>query len=106
MALSPLESLRMATLDGATALGWQEEIGTLEINKLADLIAIEIKYCDEQTINNIAAGVVYKSYNHKITHSFVGGLPLMINGNLETLNEESLYRKRRDWVTKIVHVDC
>ena len=105
-ALSPLQSLRMATLDGAKALGWQEEIGTLEINKLADLIAIEIKYSDEQTINNIAAGVVYKSYNHKITHSFVGGLPLMINGNLETLNEELLHRKRKDWVTKMVQVDC
>ncbi len=105
-ALSPLQSLRMATLDGAKALGWQEEIGTLEINKLADLIAIEIKYSDEQTINNIAAGVVYKSYNHKITHSFVGGLPLMINGNLETLNEELLHRKRKDWVTKMVQVNC
>ncbi len=104
-ALSPLQSLRMATLDGATALGWQEEIGTLEINKLADLIAIEIKYSDEQTINNIAAGVVYKSYNHKISHSFVGGLPLMINGNLETLNEELLHRKRKDWVTKMVQVN-
>ncbi len=97
MALSPLQSLRMATLDGATALGLQEDIGTVEVDKLADLIAIEIKYSDEQTINDIADGLVHKRYDHKISHSFVGGRALMINGNLETINEELLNRKRKDW---------
>lgn len=105
LSLSPHQSLRMATLDGAKALGWQEEIGTLEPNKLADIIAIEINYLEEQTINNLAAGLVYKSYNHRITHSFVGGRPLMINGNLEILNEELLQRKRKNWAKSAINVN-
>ncbi|MBI2082876.1 MAG: amidohydrolase family protein [Deltaproteobacteria bacterium] len=35
--------LRMATIDGATALGWNHEIGTIEIGKKADIIAIPIR---------------------------------------------------------------
>jgi hypothetical protein len=37
----PLEVVRAATLSGAEALGMAEEIGTVEVGKLADLVVVE-----------------------------------------------------------------
>lgn len=39
--LTPLEWLRLATYDAALALGLEDEIGTLEVGKAADLVAID-----------------------------------------------------------------
>jgi len=37
----PLEVIRSATLNGAEALGMEDEIGTVEVGKLADFVVIE-----------------------------------------------------------------
>ena len=39
-ALGPLEALRVASLHGAIFLGAQEDIGSIEVGKLADLIIL------------------------------------------------------------------
>lgn len=39
--LPPLEAIRAATLNAAELLGWQDRIGTIEVNRFADLIAVE-----------------------------------------------------------------
>jgi cytosine/adenosine deaminase-related metal-dependent hydrolase len=40
-ALSSLDIVRLATSDGARVLGWEEEIGTLEVGKAADLVVLD-----------------------------------------------------------------
>ena len=39
--MSPLEIIRAATVNAAELLGWQNRIGAIEVNKLADIIAVE-----------------------------------------------------------------
>ncbi len=39
--MPPIEIMRAATVNAAELLGWQDRIGTVEMNKYADLIAVE-----------------------------------------------------------------
>ena len=41
MDISPMEAIRTATMNGAELLGWEEELGSIENGKLADIIAVE-----------------------------------------------------------------
>ena len=42
LALRPAEVLRMATLDGAVALGWEDLVGSLEPGKIADMAVVQL----------------------------------------------------------------
>lgn len=39
--IPPLEVIRAATLNAAELMGWQEDVGSVEVGKYADLIAVE-----------------------------------------------------------------
>ncbi len=45
--MTPMEALRVATINGATYLGLDHEIGSLEVGKLADLIVLEENPLDD-----------------------------------------------------------
>lgn len=45
--MSPLQAIRCATLNGASYLGMEKEIGSLEVGKLADLIIMDANPLDD-----------------------------------------------------------
>jgi 5-methylthioadenosine/S-adenosylhomocysteine deaminase len=100
-ALEAHTALRMATLNGAKALGIDHLVGSLEIGKQADIIAIHLGDLDLQPLYNIASQLVYTHVGHRVSHSWVKGKCLMQNRELLTLNERELKSKVRSWQEKI-----
>jgi len=94
-------ALRMATINGAKALGWDDQIGSLEAGKSADIIAIEINSIAQQPLYNPASQLVYTNSGSQVTHSWVAGKPLLENRVLVTLNQSELIQSARDWRNKI-----
>ena len=100
-ALNAHAALRMATIDGAKALGWDHEIGSLESGKSADIIAVKMDSIPQQPLYNPESQLVYTNVGHRVSHSWVAGKPLMAESELLTLNRQSLIQTACDWRNKI-----
>jgi 5-methylthioadenosine/S-adenosylhomocysteine deaminase len=94
-------ALRMATINGAKALGWDHEIGSLEPGKSADIIAIKMDSIPQQPLYNPESQLVYTNVGHQVSHSWVAGKPLLAESELLTLNPQSLIQSAGDWRNKI-----
>ena len=100
-ALNAHAALRMATINGAKALGWDHEIGSLESGKSADIIAVKMDSIPQQPLYNPESQLVYTNVGHMVSHSWVAGKPLMAESELLTLNRQSLIQTACDWRNKI-----
>ena len=97
--------LRMATINGARALGLDNEIGSLEIGKSADIVAININTLETQPMYNVASQLVYSSTRDQVNHVWVAGKQLLKNRVLMTLDEKEILNKSQQWQQKILISD-
>ena len=95
------QALRMATLHGAKALGWDHEIGSLEAGKSADMIAIRMDSLTQQPLYNPASQLVYTNAGSQVSHSWIAGKALLTEGQLTTVNRQSLIHRATEWRNKI-----
>ncbi|RZK38877.1 MAG: TRZ/ATZ family hydrolase, partial [Hymenobacter sp.] len=100
-ALNAHTALRMATLNGAKALGIEDCVGSLQVGKQADITAINFSDIEMQPVYNPASHLVYTNVGHRVSHVWVNGKCLMENRELQTINERELVVKVREWQEKI-----
>lgn len=97
--------IKMATIDGATALGLEKITGSLEVGKKADLIVIDINKPHLIPMYNPYSHLVYTASGHDVKHSIIDGRIVMEDRRLLTLDVEDIMekskeksRKVREWV--------
>ena len=100
-ALDAHRALRMATLNGARALGIADECGSLEAGKSADLVAFDLSGLAQQPIYDPVSQLIYASSRHCVKHVWVGGKPLLEDGRLTRLDEDELHAKACAWGRRI-----
>lgn len=100
-AISAHTALRMATLNGAKAMGIEDQVGSLEVGKAADITAIDMSELEAQPIYDPVSQLVYTNSAHRVSHVWVGGKALMLSRQLQTLNERELLAKARWWRQQI-----
>jgi len=81
-AITARDVLRMATIEGAKALGLDHEIGSLEIGKAADLAAIDIGGPGYSNAPDLAALLVYSGSGRDTRHVWVAGERLVVDRKL------------------------
>jgi 5-methylthioadenosine/S-adenosylhomocysteine deaminase len=72
-ALPAREILRMATLDGAKALGLGNEIGSITPGKSADLVAVSLNDLNTKPCYDPVSHLVHVAGRECVTHVWVGG---------------------------------
>ncbi len=84
------EVLKMATINGAKALQWDDEIGTLEVGKKADLILVDIDKPHFAPWNNSVSDLVYSAQGSDVKTSIVNGKILMKDYEVLTMDVERI----------------
>jgi len=87
--------LRLATADGAAALGLSAELGTVEAGKRADLQVLDPLRLHSVPFGDPAAAIVYSMGRDNVRHVFVDGRPVVADGRLLTLDPDRTMRDAR-----------
>jgi 5-methylthioadenosine/S-adenosylhomocysteine deaminase len=90
-SLNAHRALRLATMDGAGALGLEKEIGSLETGKRADLIVLDLNnlHTSPQSLD-VASTIVYAAQASDVRTVIVDGEILMRERELTTLDEQQV----------------
>jgi 5-methylthioadenosine/S-adenosylhomocysteine deaminase len=91
------KALRMATIEGAAALNWDDEIGSLERGKRADLVLFDLTHPEWVTFSDPVQALAWSASSASIAETWVDGVPLYRDGRVTTIDEAPLYEdaKRR-----------
>ena len=100
-ALSAHQALRMATLNGARALGMGHRIGSIEVGKAADLTAVKFTDLETLPLYNPVSQLVYTDNSQRVSHVWVNGKTLMNDRQLLTLDQTEVIAKAIEWQEKI-----
>jgi 5-methylthioadenosine/S-adenosylhomocysteine deaminase len=79
--------LRMATIDGARALGLANEIGSLEVGKRADVIVVDLNRLHAAPQTDVISSLVYSAQAADVRTTIIDGHVVMRAGELTTMNE-------------------
>lgn len=100
--LNSKEIIDMATINGAKALSLEDEIGSIEVGKKADLILINTNNANmTPNSSSISSNIVYSANGSNVDTTICNGKILMENGKLTTLNEDEIYKKARKAILKL-----
>jgi 5-methylthioadenosine/S-adenosylhomocysteine deaminase len=87
----------LATIGGATCLGVQQTLGSLEEGKTADLIMIDLKKPHLTPIHDPVSHLVYAARGTDVCTTIVNGKPLMLDNEFLTIDmQETLARAEKD----------
>ena len=94
-ALSAQSIVEMATIEGAECLGWDDEIGSLEVGKKADLVVVRLQALHGSPLNpeGIYSHIVYSSQCSDVYLTMVDGKVCFENGQFAALEAGLLKAK-------------
>ncbi|MBE9521243.1 MAG: amidohydrolase [Proteobacteria bacterium] len=99
--MTAVETLEMATIGGARVLAADNEIGSLEPGKKADLIVLDLNQPHLTPLYNIPSHLVYAARGADVIHSIINGKVVMRNRELKTIDEKTILAEMASMGEKI-----
>jgi cytosine/adenosine deaminase-related metal-dependent hydrolase len=100
------QMIRLATIEGARALHLENEIGSIEVGKKADLILINLEKSNHSMLmenKNIYSAIVYESDKSDIDSVMINGKWVVRQGENLMYDETELLRKGRAELQKLLN---
>lgn len=101
-AAPAFDMLEMATFNAARALGLAEQIGSLEIGKAADIIAIDLNTIESQPCYHPVSQLLYATDRSQVTDLWVNGEQLLNQRQLTRIDLADLLARVRVWQQKLM----
>ena len=100
-ACTARQAIQMATINGAKALGLGDSIGSIEVGKQADLIALDLARLNTQPVYDPVAELVYAANSQQVSHVWIGGECHLRDHQFVNLDETSIIDNARSWAHRI-----
>lgn len=94
--MDALTVMRMATVEGAKALGMGELVGSLEQGKKADVIIVDTRKPHLTPMYNPFSHLVYAARGNDVSHSIINGCLVMEERRILTINLYEIMEKARE----------
>jgi len=101
VTVSARTALEMATIRAARAMGRGDELGSLEVGKLADVTAISLAALECQPVYDPAAQLVYVAGREHVSDVWVGGRRVLENREVKSFDTRALVAKANDIVARM-----
>ena len=101
-AVGAHDVLRMATIQGAKALRWQDAIGSLEEGKRADLVLYRLDAPWNVPHHDVVSNIAYAAQQSEIDSVFVQGKCLYQHREYTTLDQERIIAEAETRAKRIV----
>jgi 5-methylthioadenosine/S-adenosylhomocysteine deaminase len=101
-ALPAVDALRMATLEAARSLRIAHLVGSIEVGKRADLVAVDLSHPETTPVYDPISQLVYSTGRHQVKEVWLDGVRRVRGGELVDLDLEGILRRAREWRGKIV----
>jgi 5-methylthioadenosine/S-adenosylhomocysteine deaminase len=94
-------ALRMATLNGARALGMDELTGSLQAGKAADIVAIDLHRPETVPIYHPVSQIVYAAGRDQVTQVWIAGRRVLRDGQLTGIDIDQTLVSAREWAQRL-----
>lgn len=96
------KAIRMATIEGAHALGWDDEIGSLEPGKQADLVVFDTNHHEWTPYDRPEQALVWSASAASIVETWVAGRAVYANNEITAIDEAALRSEARERAAAII----
>lgn len=100
--LSAKEVIETATLGGAKSLGLENEIGSLEAGKQADIIAVSLENAAQMPVSDVYSALLFASNARDVCLTIVAGEEIYRKGQAQKIDEDELKAKMREIRRKMI----
>ena len=103
-AFDAAHALRAATLNGAKAIGLGDRVGSIEVGKEADLVAVRLDALETQPLFHVASQLVYATGRHQVSDVWIAGRRKLDDGRLTGMDVAEVRGKARAWRERIAAI--
>ena len=100
-AVPAVTALEMATINGAKALGIENETGSLVVGKAADVVAIDLSALETQPVYNPVSQIVYAANRQQVSDVWIAGKQRLKQKQLTGIDTAILKAKVREWQARL-----
>lgn len=95
-AMTAETALEMATLGGAKAIGREEELGSLEAGKLADIVLVDLQRVHSYPVHDVVSNLVFSANSSNVHTVFVNGRKVVEGGEVLGIDADAILHRARE----------
>jgi 5-methylthioadenosine/S-adenosylhomocysteine deaminase len=105
-ALPAFQALEMATIGGAQALGMEDQVGSLEPGKAADMVALRCDALISQPIFDPLSHLVYGAQRSQISQVWIAGQTRVSHGEIHGFDTSQMHATIAEWQQRMRHANA